>query len=640
MSAICGIINFDGQSADKLLLERMAASIAHRGPDGVHFFTNRYLGFVHLNLITTPESESENQPLVSTNNNLILVADARIDDRSYLISSLRGRSEFSSQGPADADLILSAYQTWGADCVSHLSGDFAFVICDLKNKSVYMARDRMGCRTLYYRRNNSSLVFASEIPPLLTDPEFKKVLNRELVVKDLILPGYSGKTSTYYQSIKKVPRAHFIQTSPKQHKIINYWKPGFDDQLNYKDKSEYVDHFQDLFRNCVKDRLRCQSIGVFLSSGMDSGSIAAMASDELAKMDPGCKPKLQAMNWTYSKTPILNEYNGSRELAEFWGFDYRELDISQFGLLNSLFDKDHMISDPYSSHMIAPIIGTLNQFDNADRPKVWMHGYTGDFLVDGINLGYYRGLIAEQGVLNSWRIFRQDISQQQIPIGKFITKEIFRRKFYRPFRILVRRMRKGKKANLQPWVMENLIDEFKDIPDWALQEINKLRQWNSFSQFPQEKRKRYWTLSDYHRPVRTREWFASLLGCYGAEHWSPWDDHRLVDFSFNTPEAVITQGLNRKSIVKQALKDLLPMDRYTLTPKMSYGSKCIVRGIQDFGSQLADEVLTDMRSAELGFVSETEVNKYYRQLLSGEIRWRFDLWMPFCLEVWLRNRRL
>src|ERR671911_296439 len=151
MSGICGMVNLDGAPIEPAALKKMARAAVHRGPDGIRYHTEGAVGLAHLALNITPESAREHQPLVSERGDLVLVADARIDNREELARILWGGGHLPDEPPTDAEIILEAYRRWGEGCPARLIGDFAFAIWDARRGRLFAARDAMAMRALYYR---------------------------------------------------------------------------------------------------------------------------------------------------------------------------------------------------------------------------------------------------------------------------------------------------------------------------------------------------------------------------------------------------------------------------------------------------------------------------------------------------------
>ena len=176
MSGIAGIVRFDGGGVEPGQIEKMTAAMSYRGPDGIN---HRVLGSValgHCLFRTTSESLEETQPLANEDESLTLVMDGWLSNWEELRAELVAKSA-RLRTRADAELVLRAYEAWGADCVAHIEGDFAFVIWDARRCEAFCARDRMGNKPLFYCWNDDQLIFASELTPVLEHPSTPETPN-------------------------------------------------------------------------------------------------------------------------------------------------------------------------------------------------------------------------------------------------------------------------------------------------------------------------------------------------------------------------------------------------------------------------------------------------------------------------------
>ncbi len=189
MSGIAGVCNFDGRPVEIFTMETMTKALDHRGPDGSGVWIDGSVGFAHVMLWTTPESLKEKQPLLDASGQLVITANARIDNRDDLIRSLdlKGHADLS-----DSELILYAYSKWGEDCPEKLVGDFAFAIWDKRKRALFAARDRIGIKPFYYyHRDGRDFIFASEISPIfkaagLEKRPDRKAIEEYLTTSDLV----------------------------------------------------------------------------------------------------------------------------------------------------------------------------------------------------------------------------------------------------------------------------------------------------------------------------------------------------------------------------------------------------------------------------------------------------------------------
>jgi asparagine synthase (glutamine-hydrolysing) len=279
MSGICGILHFDGKPVDQSLLERMTALLDYRGPDGKGVWVNGHVGFGHTMFRTTYESANEQQPC-SLDGNVYITANARIDARDELIPLLRAKGCKVANDVPDVELILHAYQIWGEDCLTHLLGDFAFVIWDGHRQRLFCARDRFGIRVLYYALVDNTLVFGNTLNCVRSYPEVTNKLNDQAIGDFLLFGDYTwlDKSITTFADIQKVPPAHLLTWDSQGLKVRRYWDFPLDTPLlYYRREEDYLEHFREMLRVAVKDRMRTDRIVISMSGGMDSTSIAATA---------------------------------------------------------------------------------------------------------------------------------------------------------------------------------------------------------------------------------------------------------------------------------------------------------------------------------------------------------------------------
>ena len=157
MSGICGIVRFDGKPAENIKIQKMLDVMHNCGNDAEKIWVAGSIGFGHKMLWTTPESFHEKQPLVSDDGNLILTADARIDNREEIFELL-DVGEKKNDVVTDANLILRSYLKWGEECPKYLIGDYAFAIWDTESNKLYCARDTMGIKQFYYYMNEACFI--------------------------------------------------------------------------------------------------------------------------------------------------------------------------------------------------------------------------------------------------------------------------------------------------------------------------------------------------------------------------------------------------------------------------------------------------------------------------------------------------
>ena len=286
MSAFFGFLYRDGRVAEPADVDRMAQTLRHRsGPDGGGgIWSDRTTGLGQLTLPTTPESLLESGPLVRDSGDLVLAADARIDNRDELIANL------GLPGPegaiTDGMLILAAYQKWGRVAPEKLLGDFAFAIWDGKRQAVFCARDPMGVKPFYYHVSERLFVFASEIKALFCLPEVPRELD-DVQIAYFLDWFRSDHDRTFYQNILRLPSAHWMEVDADRVLTGVYWEADPKREITFSTDDQYVEAFRELFLESVRSRLRSAfPVGSALSGGLDSSSIVCTARLLLDKDQP------------------------------------------------------------------------------------------------------------------------------------------------------------------------------------------------------------------------------------------------------------------------------------------------------------------------------------------------------------------
>ena len=281
MSAIAGLYLRDGRPVERGTLESMTTRLAHRGPDGSGVWSGGPVGLGHRLLWTTPESLHEQLPLISKSGDLVITADARIDNRDELITAL-GLSRWSHGEITDSELILRAYEHWGEDSPEKLLGDFAFAVWNERQQTLFCARDHCGVKPFYYHQSARAFVFASEIKALLATHEVPRRLNR-VRVADYLAQTFEDQTSTFYRDIDRLPAGHCMTVRADELRVRRYCWLDPSREIRLRSDDEYAEAFREKFTAAVRSRLRSAfPVGSLLSGGLDSSSIVGTARRLLA----------------------------------------------------------------------------------------------------------------------------------------------------------------------------------------------------------------------------------------------------------------------------------------------------------------------------------------------------------------------
>ena len=276
MSGIIGLFNLDGRPVEPCELEGLAAASRHRAVDGEDFWIQSSVGIGHQHFRVTPESLTEHQPLVSPTG-IAVAFDGRLDNRQEIIDSCSPAFGSSEGACSDVALVLAAYERYGDEFVIQLNGDFAVALFDSTRRRLFLARDRMGARTLYYCPLPRTLLFASEIKSLLAHSGVTARPDEDALA-DLVLDGYSDGHQTCFQNMHSVPPGHVLIATADGVVVRRHWDFDPGQEVRYRSVDEYVESFRSLFEQSVRRRLRsAHPVAVSVSGGLDSSAIFCQA---------------------------------------------------------------------------------------------------------------------------------------------------------------------------------------------------------------------------------------------------------------------------------------------------------------------------------------------------------------------------
>ena len=276
MSGILGMIGFDNAPADPHFLRLATDSLAYRGPDHQAIWIDGGAGLGHALLRTADDSTREDQPL-TIDGSAWITADARLDGRADLIRRLRSHGRDAIHSADDAQLILHAYHAWGAACMEHLLGDFAFAIWDTRRRRLFCARDHLGVKPFYYAQVEGAIVFSNTLEGVRRHPQVNRALN-EVAIADFLVFGFNQDPMTSaFAGVRRLSPGHILIVEDGKMRLSRYWSLPTDGRIRYRRAHDYVEHFVQIFHEAISDRLRTDRVAVWMSGGLDSTSIAAIA---------------------------------------------------------------------------------------------------------------------------------------------------------------------------------------------------------------------------------------------------------------------------------------------------------------------------------------------------------------------------
>jgi asparagine synthase (glutamine-hydrolysing) len=627
MSGINGIYFLDGRPVETRDLERMTATISHRGPDDAGIWHHGPVGLGHLMLWTTPESLQEKLPLMSRSGDLVITADARIDNREELMAALRF-SGTEAREMADSQLILAAYEKWGEKCPQKLLGDFAFAVWDGREQALFCARDHLGVKPFYYYNSSGVFIFASEIKAILSLPEIPQRLN-ELMIAEYLQGLFENKDITFYQGIFRLPPGHFLWVRPGQKTLTQvYWELDPLRELRPESDEEYAAGFREIFTEAVRCRLRSAfPVGSELSGGMDSSAVVCVARKLLNTNGLG---PLKTFSLVFDHVPETDERFFIQAVVNQGGVESHLLHPERISPLKGIDEMFHAGDGPVGLIMrylftealypAARQRGVRVLLDGAEGDNAVSHGY--EYLPELLQRGHWGKLYREVNLLGRRRNLAPLRAFWFWALKPAIPEPVLRQ-FWK---ILGKRW----------WDSDQEIIN----PDFARRMGLKERQQALVRQAPPAvtpSRKQHWLLLTAGMDSYCFEALDKTAAPFGIEQRHPFYDKRLLEFCLALPpEQKLHQGWNRL-IMRRALAHLYPPEVCWRGSKTSFRAN-FVKALLAYERPRLEELVIEDPEAIRPYINLAVLRRDYQQLLAGKKGdYCFSIWRAVTLALWLRQ---
>ena len=336
---MCGIIGFNFE--DKNFLRNSLKEINHRGPDSSGVFSDKDVSLGHNRLAIIDLSQSGAQPMSNEDGTIWIVFNGEIYNFKSLKEELKGKHQFKSQ--TDTEVLVHLYEEYGVAMVNKIWGMFAFCIYDSKKNILFLARDRVGIKPLYYYIEDKKFIFCSEIKGILKNEEIKRELNPTPLSSFLTFRA-NTQEDTFFKKIKKIMPGHFMTYDLKtnKHKISKYW------DIDYSPENRPASYFEKELERLMEDSVKIRLMsdvpfGAYLSGGVDSGTVVSL----MSKHHP-MPIKTFSVGFEEEEHSEVQE---ARFLAERLNTDHHELLIKEDSikkLPEIIYQLDEPMSDPTS----------------------------------------------------------------------------------------------------------------------------------------------------------------------------------------------------------------------------------------------------------------------------------------------------
>jgi asparagine synthase (glutamine-hydrolysing) len=610
MSGIVGMYERGGARVDRALLQALTHSISYCGPDARDIWVGGIVGFGHTMLRTTRESQDEQQP-ASLDGQFWITADARIDCRDELIAEMTRADESNaslSRRPAsDSDLILRAYATWGEECVRHLRGDFSFAIWDARKKLLFCARDHFGIKPFYYADAGELFLFSNVLDCVRQHPDVSEDLN-DAAIGDFLLFGLNcDEATTTFRDIRRLPAAHSITVSAEGLRIKRYWSAPTEGRIRYNRPEDFVEHFQILLQEAVADRLRTDHVGILLSGGLDSATVATTAR-ELSRAGGGTQD-LRAYTVVYKSLIPDQEGAYARQVADFLKIPIRFIPVDGLKPFERWNEPEMHWPEPVDDPFFA---GLFDQFATiATDSRVALSGEGSDNLMHFQMWPYVKNMVKNREWLNLATQTPQYLAVRSSPLpglrrriagifGKDSTAPVFPKWFAPDF---------ARRLNLK-----DRLREWSELPDYQPHPI--LPKAHASLSLP------HWAATSEQEHVGvTRS---------PVEVRFPFLDLRIVNFLLALPPFPY---FFEKNILREATAGRLP-ESVRMRQKTPLGGDPLSKHLERSGTKWLDELnwSADMDSYTDRRLLQPFQNETDAEHLHSNIR-------PLCLNFWLQSVR-
>jgi asparagine synthase (glutamine-hydrolysing) len=574
MCGIAGIFNLsDAKEISIDTLKRMVAVLKHRGPDGFGFYKDERVGLAHARL-SIIDLEGGWQPIHNEDKKVWITFNGEIFNYIELRRDLEDKGH-SFYTKSDTEVIVHAYEEYGADCVSHLNGQFAFAIWDKADKRLFIARDRVGIRPLYYTLVGGTMVFASEIKSLFMDSR----INREMdpfALDQTFTFWMSIPPRTAFKDIRELPAGHHMTVKNGECKIQKYWDPDFTLDDHIRSEEEYAEELRELLINSTRLRLRADvSVGAYLSGGIDSSVITSL-------IKTFTDNPLRTFSVAFHDE-VYDESTYQKEMIDYLGTDHSYIKCSYSDISRVFPDVIWHTEQPVVRTAPAPLY-MLSSLVRENGYKVVLTGEGSDEILAGYDIFKEAKIRKFLQRFPDSKIRPQILKRLYPYLANSPTRSLQYAKAF--FNVDTKRYPDEFYSHITRWNTTSNIKLF--FSDELKGALSGYRGGDELSQLVSDQMGGF----DYLSRAQYLE-IKTLLSGYllssqgdrmamgnSVEGRFPFLDHRVIEFCCKLPPNVRMQALTEKYILKKSMRDLLPesITKRTKQPYMAPDSKSFFAG--------------------------------------------------------------
>jgi|CXWL01.1.fsa_nt_gi asparagine synthase (glutamine-hydrolysing) len=619
MCGIAGIVNLDGQgTVSPERLKQMADSIAHRGPDDEGFFCEGPVGLAHRRL-SIIDVRTGHQPLFNEDESVVVVFNGEIYNHETLRKVLETKGHIY-RTHSDTESIVHAYEEFGSEFESHLTGMWGFAIWDRVHRRLTLSRDRLGIKPLYYTIVGNQLIFASEIKAILEVPGVSRQVDLEALEAYLGLRYVPGP-KTMFRDIFKLQPGHTLLVERGKISVRQYWDLTFHPEP--KEESQLQAELHELLFEVCRSHLMSEvPYGVFLSGGLDSSAVVAVLRDIL-------QDRIQTFTVGYEHAEGINEFDYAGRVSRAAQTEHHEFVLSAKDFSDWIPQLVWHLDEPVGDAACIPLYFLAREAK--PHATVLQSGEGADEIFAGYSIYRKMQTITRlQGVLSQ-------------PVANFISRcsapLAGQGKLARYLRLFGKPLSEGYRG-VSGHFLEGMTDSLVR-QGWAPSHGGKSYAQQTFSTYYDQVRQD--APLNQMLFVDTKTWLPDdllikadkMTMAASVELRVPFLDHRLVEFASRLPVSAKIHGASTKHLLKQVMEPYLPRD-------------IIYRSKKGFPVPVADwfrhglydvsrEVMLRKESQLANFVNLNELERLLRQHKAGSADHSNELWGLLALEYWFHT---
>jgi asparagine synthase (glutamine-hydrolysing) len=627
MCGIAGILQLDGAAPAKDILEKMTRTLSHRGPDGEGFYLHGAIALGHRRLSIIDLSEAGRQPMGNEDGSVWITFNGEIYNFLAIRTVLESRGHrFISH--TDSEVIVHAYEEWGVDCLQKFNGMFSFALWDGRHNNLWLVRDRLGVKPLFYCQLPQAFLFGSEIKAILEYPLVQRQVDLQALSYFLSL-NYTPAPFTLFKSIRQVLPGHFALIGMDGHiSHQQYWDVHYQEDFRAKTEQEYLEEFDQLLQDAVKLRLVSDvPFGAFLSGGIDSSTVSYWMAKNLSE-------PLKTFTIGFNE-PSFDEVDYARRTAQTIGSQHYEKFIKAQAaeiLPKIIWHAEEPTADSsmvavyYLSQMTRQHVTMVQSGDGADEILAGYETYAASLMHK-----YYHqlpGFIRKKVIsplVNSLPSSDAKVSLDA-KFKRFIAgADIQGETVHAAWRMI---FNAGERRQLlepvweQPGSQSDFLALFQqsfDATDARLP-LNRLLYVDTRLYLPNDMLVKVDRMSMAH----------------GLEAREPFLDFRLVEFAASLPPNLKLKNLTQtKYILKKSMQARLP--REVIWRKKAGFNVPNARWIKGDLKPLVLEALSASNIRSMGILNPAAVNEVLQQHFSGKAENSHKIWCLLTLALWWRR---